>query len=165
MNTISILQRIIVYGAFGMLTPIAGGFAFTGRIFDADILENPITYVAFIVPAIFSLFLTKKYLVRRKNIIKSGALTGAKIAFFSFILIGVFFAIGSSDHEQGFTDSFGAGYAMFIILLFFTVWAFIPLGVIAGIIVNLIDKVLYKNCTNKSINTDNLLNGQKARIE
>lgn len=60
MKTISILQRIFIYSFFGMLSVLMVGFAISGRLEAEQILSEPASYIGFIVPALLSLFLTKK---------------------------------------------------------------------------------------------------------
>jgi len=150
MHILSVVLRFLIYGVFGSSVILVSSFVIKGRL-DLELILTPFTYFTFLVPGILSIIFTADFESRKDNLNKNGAITGAKIAFFSFIILGLFVAIGVSDIASSTDEAFGKALAGFMVAFFFTVWVFLPLGSLAGLIVNHIDSMFYKRCSKNSI--------------
>ena len=147
MKIISVISKFFIYGIFGGLTSVTLVLIAQSIYskFGDDRAWGIILLVlisTFIISGIVGAIIDRPYTKPPNKFVKEGVITGILISIFSFLAFGALYASLETDgHEGRIGHALNSFYDLFI----FSVWLFIPVGAIAGILAKIIDGNIFKN--------------------
>ena len=147
MKIISVISKFFIYGVFGGLTSVTLVLIeqSTYSKFGDDRIWGLILLVfisTLIMSGIVGAIIDRPYTKQPNKFVKEGIITGVLISIISFLAFGALYAYFETDGHKG---RIGHALNSFYDLFIFSVWLFIPVGAIAGILAKIIEGNIFKN--------------------